>query len=84
MPISEKLKDSKPKPSKDLPKAKTQKKNSTKSSKKPTSKAKFQPKTSIYSLDSWKWNYEDVTKPEPRIVKSLKKRIKHAWEVLKG
>jgi hypothetical protein len=39
---------------------------------------------SIYSLDTWKWNYEEVTKPEPRIFKSLKKRISHAWRVLKG
>lgn len=67
--------------------------NVTKSSKKPSKKPTYSgkapkttsmPKTSIYQLDSWKWNYEDVTKPKNRVVVSLKKRIKHAWEVLLG
>lgn len=39
---------------------------------------------SIYSLDTWKWSYEEVTKPKNRVVISLKKRIQHAWRVLKG
>ena len=84
MAINKKLKDSTDKPLKDLPKAKTQKKNSTKSSKKSTPKVKSQSKTSIYSLDTWKWSYEEVTKPEPRVWKSFKSRVKHAWKVLRG
>lgn len=65
-------------------------KKSTKSLKKSTKGAKQVTKTtkpskdSIYRLDTWKWNYEEVTKPEPRVVKALKTRIKHAWKVLRG
>jgi len=63
-------------------------KSSSKRSTKPTSTVKAKGKTSkrdsIYSLDTWKWNYEDVTKPKNKVVVSLKKRIQHAWEVLKG
>ena len=60
------------------------KKKSGQSSTKPTSPAKKLSKDSIYNLDSWKWNYEDVTKPKNKVVVSLKKRIKHAWAVLRG
>jgi hypothetical protein len=42
------------------------------------------PKDSIYNLDTWKMGYEDVKKPKPKVVVSLKKRIQHAWRVLKG
>lgn len=66
------------------------KKKSVQSSTKPTSQVKRKAtkkglqRDSIYQLDTWKWKYEDVKKPEPRVWKSLKTRIKHAWEVLKG
>ena len=58
------------------------KKKSPVSSTKPTQQVKN--RDSIYSLDSWKWNYEEVTKPKNKVVVSLSKRIKHAWEVLRG
>jgi hypothetical protein len=41
-------------------------------------------KDSIYNLDAWKWNYEEVSKPKNKVVVSLRKRIKHAWEILLG
>lgn len=84
MTTKKNLKNSKEKPLKDLSKAKTPKQNSAKSSKKRSSPVKSVPKDSIYSLDTWKWNYEDVTKPKNKVVVSLKKRVQHAWRVLRG
>lgn len=39
---------------------------------------------SLYSLDTYKMKYERTKKQRNEINASFKKRLQHAWEVLKG
>jgi len=39
---------------------------------------------SIYSLDTWKLNMELTPRPRNKVVVSFNKRLKHAWQIVKG